>query len=224
MNRGKITPRLARPNLAILRYYWAGWPLRTFSEFRSRPGCRSWLRLRASNVPRFCRSRLFSDQQIAPLTTVAQRRPGRGQSLPRFRSELAIVFKVSLYVNGVFLFSLSLSPSARMHTYPRASGANEIKISHLAKECNLSNLVLATHAARVQLYRGTPKYVVFAALAPGGCPDARPRRRRARARQCSAARFPGLATRPVGSPASAAADLRLPRVAWRRWPSRWLSP
>ena len=30
-----------------------------------------------------------------------------GESLPRFRSELAIVFKVSLYVNEVFLFSLA---------------------------------------------------------------------------------------------------------------------
>ena len=51
--------------------------------------------------------RRLSHRQIAPLTTVAQRHPGRGQSLPRFRSELAIVFKVSLYVNEVFLFSLS---------------------------------------------------------------------------------------------------------------------
>ena len=51
--------------------------------------------------------RRLSHRQIAPLTTVAQRLPGWGQSLPRFRSELAIVFKVSLYVNEVFLFSLS---------------------------------------------------------------------------------------------------------------------
>ena len=49
--------------------------------------------------------RRLSHRQIAPLTTVAQRLPGWGQSLPRFRSELAIVFKVSLYVNEVFLFS-----------------------------------------------------------------------------------------------------------------------
>ena len=51
--------------------------------------------------------RRLSHRQIAPLTTVAQRLPGWGQSLPRFRSELAIVFKVSLYVNEVFLFSLT---------------------------------------------------------------------------------------------------------------------
>ena len=54
--------------------------------------------------------RRLSHRQIAPLTTVAQRLPGWGQSLPRFRSELAIMFKVSLYVNEVFLFSLSHWP------------------------------------------------------------------------------------------------------------------
>ena len=50
--------------------------------------------------------RRLSHRQIALPTTVAQRRPGRGQFLPRFRSELAIIFKVSLYANEAFLFSL----------------------------------------------------------------------------------------------------------------------
>ena len=79
MNRGKIIPRLARPNLAIFRYYWAGWSLRTFSEFHSRPGCRSW----QATCPVFVDPGLFSDH---PRSTTC---PGRFLACQPGRAEQA---------------------------------------------------------------------------------------------------------------------------------------